>query len=646
MIIGTAGHIDHGKTSLVRALTGVDTDRLPEEKQRGISIELGYAYTALPDGELLGFIDVPGHERFVHTMLAGATGIDFALLVVAADDGVMPQTREHLSILDLLGVEHGVVALTKADLATPERHAEVVRQLRQLLAGTPLAAAAIHPVSSLTGQGLDKLRNIFAASAKRCGERPGGGRFRLGADRSFTLPGAGTVVTGTVFSGTVRVGDKLVVAPGGRPVRVRSIHAQNRPADCAGAGQRCALNLAGVSREDIRRGDWVVAKDVLLATDRIDVRLQLLCGEARPLKHWSPAHLHLGATHVTARIALLEGEELPAGKSMFAQLVTSEPIACWHGDRFVLRDSSAQRTIGGGYVLDPFGWPRHRRSPARLALLQALERPSAQAKLSALVEASPCGLDLGRARRAMNLENDAAIVAVPELRRVQTTGQDIGFSAAHWEALRASALAKLADFHAKFPDELGPDSARLRRLAFPQLPAAAHAVLVEDLLAVGEIAKSGSWLYLPQHSIRLSATEEALVQRLLPLIDAGRFDPPWVRDLAAIVREPETKVRMTLLRLSRRGGAFQVVRDLFYTERAIAALADIAARLQDASGAIRAAEFRDRTGLGRKRAIQILEFFDRVGFTRRVRDDRVLRGDSLLVLSASARGAGEKTLQP
>lgn len=637
MIIGTAGHIDHGKSALVRALTGVDTDRLPEEKARGISIDLGYAYLALDNGEVLGFVDVPGHERFVRTMIAGAAGIDFALLVVAADDGVMPQTREHLAILSILGVERGVVALTKADRVDERRLQEVGHGVRALLAASPLANVDLYPVSAVTGQGLDKLLAAFALHARACGQGAKEGRFRLAVDRAFVLPGIGTVATGTVFSGQVCVGDQLAIVPGEKSARVRGLHAQNRAARCASVGQRCALQLAGISRDEVHRGNWAVSEDSRLATNRFDAHLRLLPEEPHLLKHWAPVHLHVGAAHVSARVALLEAKELVPGQCGFVQLVTSEPIACWHGDRFVLRDQSAQRTIGGGQVLDPFGWPRHRRNAQRIEMLRALQRPSTRGIVAALIDTSVLGLDLAQLRRSMNSDLDAALAGIPGLQRIRAGEVDIGFAGVRWQAMKEALLARIAEFHAQVPEELGPDNLRIRRMIFPQLHPLAHASLVEELLASGQLAKSGPWLHLPQHRVRLSSSEEALAQRLKPMLEESGFSPPWVRDLAFASGEAEGAVRMTLLRLARRGEVFQVVRDLFYTQRSVGQLAQISADLQLQRGAVRAAEFRDETGLGRKRAIQILEFFDRIGFTRRIGDTHVLRGDSLLGLAEPAR---------
>ena len=291
MIVGTAGHIDHGKTSLVRALTGVDTDRLKEEKARGISIDLGFAYLPAPDGAVLGFVDVPGHEKFVHNMLAGATGIDFVLLVIAADDGIMPQTREHLAIVDLLGITRGIVALTKIDLAAPQQQAKVLADIAQLLQGTGLEGAEIVAVSTVTGDGIDALREQLFDAAHTIRARATAERFRLAVDRSFTLAGAGTVVTGTVLSGAVATGDRVTISPSGLVARVRSLHAQNRPTEHGVAGQRCALNLAGdgISKDAIARGQVVLDPDLHAPTDRIDASLRLLATEQKPVTQWMPA---------------------------------------------------------------------------------------------------------------------------------------------------------------------------------------------------------------------------------------------------------------------------------------------------------------------------------------------------------------------
>jgi selenocysteine-specific elongation factor len=403
MIIGTAGHIDHGKTALIRALTGIDTDRLPEEKRRGMTIDLGFAYRRLqPTPEdrneaVLAFIDVPGHERFIHNMLADASGIDFVLLAIAADDGPMPQTREHLDIVSLLGVERGVVALTKADLVSPDRLAHSEAEVREFLAGSVLRDSAILPVSSVTGEGIPALGQclINAAGTLSIREPKGGVRFSI--DRSFVLAGGGIVVTGTVAAVSISVGERAVLSPSGIDLRIRGIQAHNRPARCAQAGQRCALNLAGadLDRQRVRRGDWVVAPSLHAPTTRLDTQLRLLHHD-RPLKPGISVHLHLGAARVGARIMPLTDATLDGNADLPARFALDYPIAAWRGDRFILRDASATRTVGGGMVLDPCPPNRGRRRPERLAALAALAKPEPEQALIQLSNLSPTGVDLDR----------------------------------------------------------------------------------------------------------------------------------------------------------------------------------------------------------------------------------------------------------
>ena len=640
MIIGTAGHIDHGKTTLVRALTGVDTDRLPEEKARGISIDLGYAYAPLAGGGALGFVDVPGHERFVHTMLAGATGIDFALLVVAADDGVMPQTREHLDILALLGVARGAIALTKIDAVDPARVAEVHAELQSRVAVTPLRDATIHPVSARTGEGIDALRAFLESEAERCALRTDDRHFRLAVDRSFTLPGIGTVVTGTVHAGEACVGSDAVVAPSGRTVRVRSIHAQNRASERGAAGERCALNLAGIARDEVGRGDWIVAAPVATSTARLDATLVLLPGAVGTLAGEAHVHVHLGAAHVPARLvplaAAASGRE-PAHAGRLVQVVLQRPIAAWHGDRFIVRDASATRTIGGGTVLDPHAPARYRTSPERIAVLAALAEPTPHARLTRLLEGSAHGVDLVRFARADGVRDlDALVAANAGARRVRSGGADFLIGERPWRALRERALAALGAFHVARPDELGPDAARLKRIAFAKLDGGLFRALIAELLADDRIRQGGPWLHLPGHSDAPTAQEQALVDRMLARLLDAPFDPPWVRDLAGDLHKPEALVRASLVRAAKRGECFQVVRDLFFHPLAIRELATTAGVLQDASGEVRAAAFRDSTSMGRKRAIQVLEFFDRIGVTRRVGDRHIVRVDHALTLDDGA----------
>ena len=640
MIVGTAGHIDHGKTTLVRALTGVDTDRLPEEKKRGISIELGYAFLDTPSGARIGFVDVPGHERLVHTMIAGATGMDCALLLVAADDGVMPQTREHLAVLSLLRVQHGAVVVTKADRVDAARVGAVRAEVAAALRDTPLADAPTFVVAAMRGDGVTELKQWLFEQARVQSRDDADTQhaFRLAIDRAFTLDGVGTVVTGTVRAGTVQVGDELAITPTGprTSVRVRSLHAQNRAVPRCGPGQRCALALAGVAKDEVQRGQWLVATDVALATDRIDVALQLWHGEMQPLRSGTPVHVHIGASDTPGSVALLDaGDALAPGARARMQLVLQRPVAAWHGDRVVLRDTSATRTLAGGRVLDPFAPARYRRTPPRLAQLDAAGLDTPSARLQSVLAVSPGGLDWARWARAEALQRAAwpALPADALCSRVDGAPAFV-LAPVHAPAARAAALDALQAYHARHVEELGPDAARLRRLAVSKLPDALWRELLAGLIREGRVAQRGAFVHLPEHGVHLSATEARIAQKVaVPLAGAG-FEGAWVRDLARDAQESEALMRTTLARLAQQGELHQVVKDLFYPPGTIHRLAAIAREL-GASGDITAARFRDATRLGRKRAIQVLEYFDRVGLLRRSGDVHRMRSDTDLFKEAA-----------
>ena len=629
MIIGTAGHIDHGKTTLVKALTGVDTDRLKEEKLRGISIELGFAYVHPPDGYVLGFIDVPGHERFVSTMVAGACGIDLALLVVAVDDGVMPQTREHLAVLELLGIPRAVIVLTKIDRADATRLSEVRAQVVALLSSTRLRGAPIFPVHAAESgdAGLAALQ-AYLHECARSHERVASAQlFRLSIDRVFTLPGHGTIVAGTVASGIIHEQDIVTIMPSGRSARVRSMHAQNRPTRSARAGERCAVNLVGIDRESVERGDWLAAPELLWPSRRLDVRLRWLPDARTHLAPGGAVHVHLGTARRMARVVPLESTTLSSDAVGRAQLVLDAPVCALPGDRFIVRNAQATATLGGGMVLDPDAPPRRRRSPQRLQTLHALEQLIVTGDLAPLLRAAPQGLETAELVRLTGVPA-ASLNLPPEALQLVRGSHRHFILPEHWRQLRERVLAVLAEFHQRHPDESGLDLGRLRRMAAPELPVSILDSLVESLEVEGTLVRSGPWLHLPEHTAQLSAADLTLLGKLAPLIASGRFDPPWARDLAARVEEPEARVREVLRKQVRRGELYQVVHDLFYDAGSMAELAAIARRLTEEHGALNAARYRDALGLGRKRTVQILEFFDRIGYTRRIRDSHVLRRDS------------------
>jgi selenocysteine-specific elongation factor len=629
MIVGTAGHIDHGKTSLVRALTGVETDRLKEEKTRGISIDLGFAYLPAPDGSVLGFVDVPGHEKFIHNMLAGATGIDFVILVVAADDGIKPQTLEHLAIIDLLGIERGVVALTKADLAAPPWRVKVSDDIAHLLKTTKLADAPIIPVSTVTGDGIAELRDHLFDAAHSIQARAASGRFRLAVDRSFTLTGAGTVVTGTILSGTVSNGDRVMISPTGLTARVRSIHAQNQPSARGVAGQRCALNLAGdgINKDAISRGDMVLDAELHAPTNRIDVELRLLGSEPKPVTQWMPVRLFHASADTGARLVLLEDTPIAPGQAGLVQLVLDQPIAAAAGDRFVLRDTTSQRTIGGGTFLDLRGPARKRRTPERLAQLRVHRISDPEAALATMLETAPRFVELSAfARdRAVSAAQVQEIIERLSIVVSQTAGGAFAMSAPVWLELKRALLLKLQAFHADNPDLPGIGLERLRLQLEPRLPAPALLSVLQGLVRSKDLALDGAWVRLASHEVRLTDEDEQLWTRIAPMLaGAERFRPPRVRDIATLQGLRETDVRRMLKLLGRMGRVDEVALDHFFLRATVAEMVGIIVDLSQTqpAGQFIASQFRDRLDNGRKVAIQILEFFDRHGVTLRRGDLR------------------------
>ncbi len=629
MIIGTAGHIDHGKTRLVRALTGIDTARLKEEKERGISIDLGYAYVPLANGDILGYVDVPGHERLVRTMVAGASGIDFALLVIAADDGIMPQTREHLAILELLNISGGAVALTKIDRVDAARVRAVSESVASFIAHSALDGSPIFPVNATAAEdpGIGELRRHLERVASAWPARASGSLFRLAVDRVFTLPGHGTVVAGTVHSGRVRIGDTLAVMPQGTEVRVRSIHAQHRDVDVGHTGERCALNLVGIERSKLSRGDWIADPRALAATDRIDVRLRRLADRGSPLETGSTVHVHLGTADRVASVYLLEGEELAAGACARAQLVFEKAVCAAAGDVFVVRDAAALLTLGGGRVLDPNAPARRRRNPPRIAYLDGIEAWLRGEGLTQLLRSRPQGMSLANLVRICG--QDAEQLPIPP------GSLTIDGAREHWLLLEPTwlelldrARTTLRAFHAEHVREPGVERGRWRRMTAPEIDEAVWRAAVEELLQSGEVVRTGPWLHLPGHRVALTEAEQARATPLLASIRAGGFDPPWVRELAAQSRLPEAEVRALLEKCSMFGSVYSVVPDLFYHPDRIRELVRVFEELAQQHRAIEASRYRDAVKLGRKRAIQILEFFDRVGYTRRTIKGRIPRSDS------------------
>jgi selenocysteine-specific elongation factor len=637
LIIGTAGHIDHGKTSLVKALTGIDTDRLKEEKARGITIDLGFAYKPLPDGNVLGFVDVPGHERLIRNMLAGATGIDHVLLVVAADDGPMPQTREHLAILDLLGLGRGVVALTKTDLVTAARLAEATGEVRALLVGTGLEGADVLPVSSVSRAGLDTLQAHLDRARAALPTTRADGQFRLAVDRSFSLPGIGTVVTGTAVAGRVAVGDRLVVTPSGQAVRLRGLHAQNARAEAGIAGQRLALNLGGVEKQEIARGDWIVAEPAHAPTQRFDARIRVLSSESKPLAQWTPLHLHLGAADVLARVVLLEGRPIAPGSAGWVQLELDRPIGALRGDRFILRDQSALRTVGGGVVADAFAPPTRRHKRERLAVLAALDRSAPAEALAAwLATEPPDGVDLARFATQCNLgpEDAQALAAAVPHRALADGGTALAFAPGQIEKLASRLAERLTTHHKRAPDSPGLTVEALLRSLKGSKPSAP--VFARALAALTQpdqpLQRSGPYVRLAGHEASLQGADLKLWERLRPwLAEGGWAHPPKLSDMLARDRSlPREGVTRLLRKAARLGKVYAVGVEYFILAEHMHELAARAAALarDDPHSRLNVKTYRETTGISRHLSIPLVEFFDHIGFTKRDPIGRKVRRDA------------------
>jgi selenocysteine-specific elongation factor len=639
MIVATAGHIDHGKTLLVKTLTGVDTDRLPEEKARGISIDLGFAYLPLPGGKLIGFVDVPGHERFVRNMLAGVGGIDFALLVVAADDGVMPQTIEHLHILDLLHVKRAAAVITKSDRVENSRVREVQQQVAALLQTTALTGAPVTPVSAVTGLGMNALRALLDAEAARPSARDSHGQyFRYAIDRAFTVAGSGTIVTGTVFSGSVKPGDRLAVSPAGLDVRVRGIQIHGKAAERASAGERCALNLSGAELDSVRRGDWVLSPPIHRPTQRLDARLKVLAAETHALKHWTPVHLHLATADVTGRVATRHGASIASGEAAVVQLVLDEPIGALRGDRFILRNQSATRTIGGGFVLDPFAPATRRSTAARQNELAAFECDAPEDALSLLLKTGERPLDLARFQVIYNVTAERA-ARLYQSKNVIQLGKDacVGITRVRYDALREALVTQLADFHRKQPQATGQETETLRQAIAPNLTADAFTSIIRSLVDDRTVEASGSTARLAGHNATANAADDRMWQSVRPALEAAAFNAPPVRELAVQLSLKEAVLKDFLHRKARTGEVLKVTPERFYTRPTVATLAAVAQATAHAqtNGQFTAAQYRDACGLGRSLAIEILEFLDTLGITQRIGDARKMRKDFAPILGAA-----------
>jgi selenocysteine-specific elongation factor len=629
VILGTAGHIDHGKTSLVKAMTGIDTDRLKEEKERGITIELGFAHLELPGGQTLGIVDVPGHEKFVKHMVAGATGIDLVALVIAADEGVMPQTREHLEICQLLKVKRGLIVLTKVDMVDSDWLELVKEDVSKYMAETFLANAPIVEVSALTGQGIQDLIKVLDGLVKEVPERETGSFFRLPIDRVFIMKGFGTVVTGTSISGKIRTGDEVTIFPQRISTRIRGIQVHNREVDEVTAGLRTAINLQGVEKEQIERGDVLATKDSLRATRVVDVSLDLLRSAPRKLKNRAKVRFHTGTSEIIATVILLDRDELKPGESCFAQIRLDQPTAVLAHDRYVLRSYSPVQTIGGGEILHASPQKKKRFSEAALHELKILGSGTlSEVTGQFILGAQFNGLEeseLPFLTNANKRKLEETLNVLQAQKRVIRYDKEKGLliHADNVEKARVEITTTLAQYHKDFPLKGGLQKEELRSKTAGANNQKLFNYLISQLSQEGVVVQDKETIRLKEHKVTLAQDQEKTRREVEEIYRKSELQPPYFRDLKDKFSGNAGKDVLDLM--VKDGVLVKVKEDLYFHKEAVEGLKQRLMGYLKEKGEIDAPQFKDMTNISRKYMIPLLEYFDACQLTMRVGDKRVLR---------------------
>ncbi len=630
VILGTAGHIDHGKTALVKALTGVDTDRLKEEKERGITIELGFTFLDLPSGIRMGIIDVPGHEKFVKHMVAGVWGIDLVALIIAADEGVMPQTREHLDICRLLKVKKGLVVLTKIDLVDPDLLELVKEEVTEIVKDTFLKDAPILAVSSITGEGIPQLISTLDRLSKEVEERSSDGLLRLPIDRVFVMKGFGTVVTGTMVSGTLSLGETVEILPSGIEGKIRNLHVYNRPVEKAVAGQRAAVNLQGVETSAVERGNVLVHSHTLTPTQLIDVYLEYLPSAQRPLKHRTRQRFHIGTILTTASIFLLDREELVPGEGAFVQLRLEQPVVALPHDRFVIRGSGAIQTLGGGVVLDTHPMKHKRSSPSVIEDLNVLNEGSNEQALSQHILRSGMGgisfedllnrvsmppSEIQAILKKMVTRGDILLVDPEKLKVIDTQ---------QYQGLREMVLAQLKEFHQRLPMKSGLAKEELRTKLPTEVDVKLFQILLNELMQSKKVVQERDKLRLPEHQIS-TVDEKGLVKRAEEAILKRGLQPPSPKELAEEWTEEEEGVLAVYEHLAHEGVLVKVKSGMYFHRIPFEHLKEELINYLKRHQEITTPQFKEITKASRKYAIPLIEYFDQIKLTLRLGEKRVLR---------------------
>lgn len=629
IILGTAGHIDHGKTSLVKAMTGIDTDRLKEEKERGITIELGFAHLELPSGQILGIVDVPGHEKFVKHMVAGATGVDLVALVIAADEGVMPQTREHLEICQLLRVKKGLVVLTKIDMVDQEWLELVKEDVAAFLSGTFLENAPIVPVSSVTGQGIKELAGVLDGLVKEVADREMSGFFRLPVDRVFTMKGFGTVVTGTTMSGQIRTADEVTVYPQGLDARIRGIQVHNQEVNEVSAGLRTAINLQGVEKEQLERGNVLATKDSLRATRMVDVVLDHLRSAPRKLKNRAKVRFHTGTSEIIATVVLLDRDELNPGDTCFAEIRLEDPVAVLARDRYVLRSYSPVRAIAGGEILNAYPQKKKRFSETALSELKALNSGNLTEITEQFVLASRfdgvAHSQLPFLTNASRKKLEEIMKALQAKKRIIQYDKEKGtlIHADYLKKARDQILSILDQYHKDFPLKAGLLKEELRSRTAGTGDSKLFNFLITQLGQEGIVIQEKEILRLKEHHVTLAQDQEKVRQQIQEIYLKGALQPPYFKELTG--KFPGNSGADVLQVMVKDGILIKVKEDLYFHKDVIEELKERLVAVLKEKGELDTPQFKDMTGASRKYTIPLLEYFDITQLTMRIGDKRVLR---------------------
>ena len=631
IILGTAGHIDHGKTSLIKALTGTNTDRLKEEQVRGITIELGFASLNLPSGQNIGIVDVPGHEKFVKNMVAGATGIDIVALVIAADEGIMPQTREHMEICSLLDIHHGLVALTKVDLVDEEWLDLVKEEISDFTRDTFLDGAAVIPVSSASGQGLDDFKNALDEIRQNVTPRSNAGLFRLPVDRVFTMKGFGTVITGTLISGKVAVGDQIMIYPSGITSKVRGVQVYGQKVEAALAGMRTAINFQGLDKASVNRGEIVAAPGTLAPSHMVDVTLHYLPANKKRLKNRTRVRFHSGTSEIMGIVVLLDGDALDPGGTVYAQIRLEAPVTLIKDDRYVLRSYSPVRTIGGGRIIHPIASKHKPNRPEIIDYLSDIAGDDPSVMLLRHIEANG---HQGCKRKHLKLMVNLPDKQLDQLLQTMMSQQIIyqtdkeSQTFVHqkpFDGIRQMALEHLSAYHQKYPLKPGIPKEELKTTLPHGIDTKTYLLLLQSMSKSGEVAIEEDTLRLASHKVSLAADQETLRKKILDAYDSGGLTPPYFKTVCQDLQAPKEQAHQVLSLLMKEGLITKIKDDLFFHQRHVDALRQKLTDYLVSNEGISTPQFKDMTGASRKYVIPLIEYFDSIHLTIRVGDIRQLR---------------------